>query len=355
MYKTKSRTKSKSPTRTKSKSIRSKSKTRTPSRGKTTRAKSKSRSPARSKTVRVKSKSRSPTRKPKISTSLFDIRPVCSMGVQFFNSLTKRDTYVEHSDEVKGKLTSKHYGQRKLFMTELYFLAMYGHLSNTVLYIGSAPGNHLNILLQLFPNHTFILYDSRPFGLKQTDKCIIRQKYFTDDECTEFIGKNVLFISDIRREGFVENTIIEDMDMQKRWIHIMKPVMSMLKFRMPFTTGDYCKEPFSLQKDCTLSYLDGDLLLQPWAPHFSTEMRLVVPQVPKMKEYDIKEIDEKMYYFNNTIRNTLISFKDRNYTWDYMQECAIIRLFKIKYPKYAHVNISGLCNKFLYSETPVKI
>lgn len=250
---------------------------------------------------------------------------------------------------------SKHYGQRKLFMTELYFLAMYAHLSTTVLYVGSAPGNHLNILLPLFPNHTFILYDPRPYYIKNSDRCTIRQTYFTDEECKEFIGKNVLFISDIRREGFVENTIIEDMEMQKRWIHTINPAMSMLKFRMPFITGDYCKEPVSLGKECTLTYLDGDLLLQPWAPLFSTEMRLIVPRVPKMKEYDLTDIEEKMFYLNYRIRTKPILFKGQSQKWDYMQECAIVRLFKMKYPKYAHVNISGLCNKYLYAEDLISI
>lgn len=277
------------------------------------------------------------------------------MGVQFFASLTHKEKYIDNPAEIRKALKSRHYGQRKLFMTELYFLAMYGHLSDTVLYVGSAPGNHLNILFPLFPNHTFILYDSRPFSLKETSKCIIRQKYFTDEECAQFSGKNILFISDIRREAFEEQLIVEDMEMQKRWMYSMNPIMSMFKFRMPFSTGEICKESVSLGKECKLEYLSGDLLLQPWAPQFSTEMRLIVPRTSKIIEYDLSEVDDKMYYFNYHVRNTLIHFKDRKYTWDYMQECAIIRLFKLKYPKYAHVNISGLCNTYLYAEDKLSI
>ena len=33
-------------------------------------------------------------------------------------------------------------GQRKLFVTEIQFLTKYSHLSDSVLYVGSAPGHH---------------------------------------------------------------------------------------------------------------------------------------------------------------------------------------------------------------------
>ncbi len=315
--------------------------------------------PERQQRSRSKSKQRSrPRSRPKSRVervSLFNIKPVCSMNVQFFKDLVHREPYKDHTEEFKNKMKSKHYGQRKLLLTELYFLAMYAHLSTTVLYVGSAPGQHLNILLPLFPHHTFILYDPRGYEIKPSSRCIIHQNYFTDEECEKYAGKKILFISDIRREAYEEKMIIEDMEMQKRWIHIINPVMSMLKFRIPFTTGDYCKEPYSLGKKCTINYLDGDLLLQPWAPIFSTEMRLIVPSSPKMKEYDITEVDEKMFYHNFHDRTESILFRDKKYNWDYMQECAIIRLFKMKYPKYAHLHLSELIKKYLYTTEYIQI
>ena len=56
-----------------------------------------------------------------------------------------------------------HLGQRKLLLSEIQFL------SNTknkyVVYAGSAPGNHIYYLSNLFPDKKFILIDPNPFAL----------------------------------------------------------------------------------------------------------------------------------------------------------------------------------------------
>ena len=96
-------------------------------------------------------------------------------------------------------------------------------------------------------------------------------------------------------------------------------------------------------------YLNGKLLLQPWAPITSTEMRLIIDQNPLEKVYDCIDIEDKLFYHNMIQRNTPINFEGKKYSWDYMQECAIIRYFKIKYPKYAKINISIILNKQLYN------
>ena len=70
----------------------------------------------------------------------------------------------------------------------------------------------------------------------------------------------------------------------------MKPVMSMLKFRVPYhidLTNGY-------------EYLDGELCFQPWAPPFSGETRLIT-NGKSTKIY--KDYESKLHYFNNIIRS----------------------------------------------------
>src|SRR5262245_53966686 len=63
-----------------------------------------------------------------------------------------------------------HWGQRKLLLSEIMFLTQWGHLANIVVYAGAAPSDHTPYLQSLFPNHTFILIDPRPFSIKSTDR-----------------------------------------------------------------------------------------------------------------------------------------------------------------------------------------
>jgi hypothetical protein len=311
--------------------------------------KSRSRSKSRTKSLR-KSKSRSLSRDKKSS----HLKPVCSMNVQFFSDLKEKLKYeYPEQREKKYKLVSKHIGQRKLFLTELYFLAEYGKLSDTILYVGSAPGNHIHILANLFPTHTFILYDNRDFSIPkkliETKRVIIYKRYFEDKDVKEYKGKNVLFVSDIRNmEAKIEQNIIIDMNLQANWIKEMKPIKSLVKFRLPFGDQDYCNQRLKLSSICDYTYLNGKLLLQPWAPITSTEMRLIVDQNPTEKVYDCIDIEDKLFYHNIIQRNTPIDFQNKKYSWDYMQECAIIRFFKQKYPMYENLNLSMILNKELY-------
>lgn len=298
--------------------------------------------------MKSKNRSRSRGKKNDIIISNFDIHT--------FSDIPKR---IKYEGEIKktSSLISKHAGQRKLFYTELYFLSLYAKLSSIILYIGSAPGLHLPLLSYLFPDHIFYLYDPREFGIKPSSKFIIRQKLFTDDDAKEFKGKNILFISDIRGETD-EESIIWDMNKQKEWIEEMRPVRSMLKFRLPFGDDKYCLQNM-LNRECKYEYLKGTLLLQPWAPLISTEMRLIVDNSLQMKVYDCIEIEEKCYYHNKITRNTPIKINTKTGTkqisWDIFQEYSIINLFKKNYPKFKNVNITELTNKYSYKPYTKKL
>jgi hypothetical protein len=90
--------------------------------------------------------------------------------------------------------------------------------------------------------------------------------------------------------------------MQRKWIELMCPEMSMLKFRVPYNT------PVSNAYD----YLDGELCIQPWAPPFSGETRLITDG-RSTKIY--REYEAKLHYVNIVVRphmkyNTILAPAD---------------------------------------------
>jgi cap2 methyltransferase len=194
-----------------------------------------------------------------------------------------------------------HIGQRKLLMNEVYFLTKYGHLSDTIVYAGAAHGIHIPLLSELFPKHQLILYDSQPFRIKQTDRIKIytgdKNGWFTNDVAKQYAGKSILFISDIRsvKDGMsnkeFEQRIDADNHSMLDWVNIMKPTMSMLKFRLPFT----------LKPNETYEYFDGHIDIQPWAQAHSAETRLITDGTSK-KEWKMGDYENKMFYVNNIIR-----------------------------------------------------
>lgn len=186
------------------------------------------------------------------------------------------------------------WGQKKLLLSEIEFMTLYGNMSKTVVYAGSAPGTHITILSDLFPKHKFILYDPRKFAkrLEKYSRIETHEDYFTNEVAEKFKDQKVLFISDIRRGNIddpeFEKIIIEDMEIQKKWINIMEPILSMLKFRLPYTPGK-------------TKYFYGDIYLQAYAPLTSTETRLITDG-KSIVEYDHTKYEEQMHYFNMKIR-----------------------------------------------------
>ena len=119
------------------------------------------------------------------------------------------------------------------------------------------------------------------------------------------MGSDLLFISDIRTADHKimtklenEQTIIKDNDAQMRWVNIMLPQKSMLKFRCPYP--DVISE--------NMKMFDGELMIQPWAPQSSTETRLIPKDSLKIIEYDSLDYEEKMFHHNDITR------KNRKYS-----------------------------------------
>ena len=219
--------------------------------------------------------------------------------------------YRRRNDEEK---TGVSYGQRKLLLTVLQFITNYwdpAQIPNPcILYIGSSPGNNIEIIAELFPEVEFHLYDPNPFKIKKSEKVHLYQQYFTDEDAHFWKNKNsgnVYFISDIRTADYTkaknlddnERQIMKDMENQMKWYNIIKPVHAHLKFRLPYTGGN---------RPAVLSYLDGTLYKQPWAPGTSTETRLVPNGDGNgiTKNWDCMKYQSQLFHHNVIIRETFL-------------------------------------------------
>jgi hypothetical protein len=125
-----------------------------------------------------------------------------SKKFRIVNNESGRTKYCRRIGEAK---TVEHWGQRKLFISELEFLTNHANLEKgsefALIYAGAAPGTHIQLLSELFPQLEFFLVDPARFDAKKTDKIHIINDYFDDKmaECfVKDISKDILFISDIR-------------------------------------------------------------------------------------------------------------------------------------------------------------
>lgn len=224
-----------------------------------------------------------------------------------YSQLVKRVSYKESKTLYKIKMKDIHLGQLKLLISEILFLAKYAKNGNKVLYVGAAPGIHIYQLAIMFPKLKFDLWDPVVFEIKDHPNIKKFNRFFKDTDAEKYIseGDNILFMSDIRnlkmgefrkfkdeKERITEMDvlIINDMDMQKKWVQTINPIAAYLKFRIP-----YVKE--------VLTYFKGTIYLQPYSPA-STETRLLTTNYKDFKDYNSKEFDEKLAYFNCCMRAT---------------------------------------------------
>jgi hypothetical protein len=251
--------------------------------------------------------------------------------------------YNAQSHIAKG---SMHFGQRKLFLSELQFFTRIfatRHDEATIVYAGSAPGIHLAYLGDLYPNLHWILVDPNPFILRRDvrthPKWRVINGLFTDalahELATQLQGRTVIFISDIRTnvhggESPYDLDILWNKAMQYNWMMVMKPRYSLLKFRHPFYQEmdlknyetHYQREPYKSAFELArrngldfkanydkkqLVYLAGEVYLQVWPGQASSEARLFVDYERDKHALQLHEDTEtKFFYYNNIQRGYLI-------------------------------------------------
>jgi len=194
-----------------------------------------------------------------------------------------------------------HLGQRKLLLAEVQFLTKYSEKAKDIIYVGAAPGHHITYLSELFPNNTFHLYDPRNFAISQTSKIKINVEYF---DPKIILLNNFILISDIRQnittsmtDNIKNKIIIEDMNLQQSWVEKLKPIVSLLKFRLPTDRDSY-------------EYLDGTIVEQPWTPESTLETRLIVNEL-KYTIYDTIKYQTDMENFKKKDKYICLIIKYR--------------------------------------------
>ncbi len=252
--------------------------------------------------------------------------------------LKNEDPQMEYRRRTDDEKTSVSYGQRKLLLILVSFLSKYAEQykgKNTViLYIGSAPGINIGIAIKLFPGFSWHLYDPARFAITTDVKnnVFVYQKYF-DDETAKYWqekrekGADIIFISDIRTADYTkakdlnenEDQIEVDMQMQRRWVEMIQPNISQLKFRLSYTLDGRKNE---------YEYFDGLVYRQPFCPQTSTETRLVFSDI-KYKNYDCNKYEKQMFYHNAIVReqekflNDEADGKELTNDWDSSCEVSI--------------------------------
>ena len=286
--------------------------------------------------------------------------------------------------------STRHIGQRKLLLSEIEFISlMYKKYDLKdkkkviLLYVGSAPGYHIPILVKLFPNLYFHLYDPEPYAIKEEPEAKASAKsslcedehrkhikifneYFVNKTVEKYYNKSLkkplLFVSDIR-DPFYDTSrtdqLQNDMRLQQEWVLGIKPLGAMFKFRLLFN-------------DDITKYLYGNSYLPVWGPLTTTETRLICNKDDtnnwtKFKDYSNKDHEQRMFYFNNCYRMNLFDHNVNNvpgicHCFDCTSEVVIMTLYmQVMNPDVKITNnLIGdlmnentvICKKTLYDANP---
>jgi hypothetical protein len=214
----------------------------------------------------------------------------------------------------------------------------------------------------------------------------ILEDYFSNDTAELFKDLDCYFISDIRSNindmlpeinrinktqlrkpsTFSNEENPSDLDiswnnaMHLNWLQRMQPKKAMLKFRLPWFIKEdiddfnyYCKyEPFkstfieakSRGIDFVLEYQNkkqtyfqyDDIYIQSFPGKGSSESRLICTRYDKFQDIDLKEYDEKFYYYNWFYRQFAFHNHDcMGFGIDGCNDCALmVKIFKDYFKKY---------------------
>jgi hypothetical protein len=197
--------------------------------------------------------------------------------------------------------------------------------------------------------HDYPIYVIENFFTSELSKDLAKLK---DD------GIPLFFISDIRTvspysekrdsddEGPINGDILWNSAQMYNWVSILKPDMFMLKFRCPFSYEENVdkfidNEDIREAKERGIDFVENyknkkyvfikskDIFLQAYQGSTSTESRLIGKYPFELQTYDIKEYEDKFFYYNRYVRsfgyNDSIpdQFLDKYHMIDRCTDCGI--------------------------------
>jgi hypothetical protein len=175
--------------------------------------------------------------------------------------------------------------------------------------------NMLQLMPQAYRKVSEVYKDETSIHESSKDFIAVKN-FFTDASCGNFIekrwnkGELILFVSDIRVSANDESVIVEDMLNQQKWAMELACDWYMFKFRPPYGNKTHSIEkiihmykPGSTDKQDALQipYLKGDLMIQPYAPVGSGELRLIGRKQNdnfEFQEYNLKHIEDLSFAHN---------------------------------------------------------
>jgi len=204
--------------------------------------------------------------------------------------------YLKYKDKPKSVI---HYGQRKCLISKVWFISKCQGLSaKLIVYVGAAPGYHLELLIAMYPQYLIHAYDPREMMVQNKNLKHFRKR-FGDEDLARYAGVDILFISDIRsfEKGMCQvgwdNAIISDHQRQLCWMVALEPQASLVKFRLSYRPG------------ATKMFV-GEALCQPWAGVSSTETRYMVTDLKSpMVTYDHQSYQDFLAFHNRVVRPAL--------------------------------------------------
>ncbi|WIF30148.1 poly(A) polymerase subunit [Orf virus] len=257
-------------------------------------------------------------------------------------------------------------GQMKLLVCELVFLNrlhLHGMLDGSVIvYVGSAPGRHICCLHSHFQelgvSLKWVLIDGRKHdpclsGLRNvTTVTRFADEAYLRELRGELRRSKIVLISDIRSNRVdTEPTtadLLRDYALQNTMVSVLKPVASSLKWRCPF--------PDSWEKDFYVPC--GKEMLQPFAPLFSAEMRLLTvysetrPKLRLITLSDAVNYEKRMFYLNSVVRQRVIlNFDYPNQEYDFFHMfcllSSVVCSCEFKSPKEKVLSLQNRFFRFL--------
>lgn len=211
------------------------------------------------------------------------------------------------------KYPERYWKERKMLIGDIDFLSRLSkNHFHIVVYAGSSSGKHIKILSDMFQNIEFHLYDTKEFSKNiigqprikinpyYINNNIVEDRGNFTDKVAEYYNKLsskavIVFISRIKSNLSTDELLKINQSQQENWIKIMKPVISMVRFKIPYEKND------------VYPYLNGELRFNCWDMGNSDETRLIVIPPFSLKNRKYSTYRENMSWYNLVLRNENLS------------------------------------------------